>query len=42
MSIMEISGALGATLGPFLGSSLNYMFDYKGPFIVFVIKSIIN
>jgi hypothetical protein len=32
---MEISGAIGATLGPFLGSSLNYAFGYEGPFIAF-------
>lgn len=35
MSIMEVSGALGATFGPFIGSTLNYFFGYEGPFIVF-------
>ena len=34
---MEISGAIGTTLGPFIGSSLNYMFGYEGPFIVFAV-----
>ncbi|CDW73170.1 major facilitator superfamily protein [Stylonychia lemnae] len=37
MSIMEVSGALGATFGPFIGSTLNYLFGYEGPFIVFSI-----
>ncbi|CDW83835.1 permeases of the major facilitator superfamily [Stylonychia lemnae] len=37
MSIMEISGALGATFGPFIGSTLNYFFGYEGPFVVFSI-----
>lgn len=32
---MEISGAIGAAAGPFLGSSLNYAFGYEGPFIFF-------
>lgn len=35
MSIMEVTGAIGATLGPFIGSSLHYLFGYEGPFIVF-------
>lgn len=35
MSIMEASGAFGATFGPFIGSVLNYLFGYEGPFIVF-------
>ena len=35
MSIMEISGAIGATGGPFIGSALNFLFGYEGPFIVF-------
>eukprot|EP00347_Sterkiella_histriomuscorum_P023007 403336314 len=35
MSVMEASGAIGATFGPFIGSTLNYLFGYEGPFIVF-------
>jgi len=37
ISVMEISGAIGATAGPFLGSSLNLAFGYEGPFIFFAI-----
>lgn len=32
---MEISGAIGATGGPFIGAALNYLFGYEGPFITF-------
>jgi MFS family permease len=35
ISLMEISGAIGAAAGPFLGSSLNLAFGYEGPFIFF-------
>jgi MFS family permease len=35
MSVMEISGAIGASCGPFIGSALNYLFGYEGPFICF-------
>ena len=34
---MEISGAIGAAAGPFLGSSLNLAFGYEGPFIFFAL-----
>ena len=35
MSLLEISGAIGSCSGPFIGSALNYLFGYAGPFIVF-------
>ena len=35
MSAMEVSGALGATTGPVIASTLNYVFGYEGPFIAF-------
>jgi MFS family permease len=35
MSIMEVSGAVGASFGPFIGSALNYLFGYEGPFLCF-------
>ena len=34
MSVLEMSGALGASSGPFIGSALYAAFGYQGPFIV--------
>ena len=35
MSIMEISKAVGTTVGPLMASVFNYLFGYEGPFTVF-------
>ena len=38
---MEMSGGIGASGGPLLGSLLNGLFGYKGPFLVFALLYVI-
>ena len=42
LAIMEMAGAIGSAGGPFLGSTLNNLFGYEGPFLTFAIVFVIG